>query len=167
MTRAASAKTYQDIKARGLLSSRRWEVYHLVYQYPNCTAAELAKGTQMAKNDLSTRLTELRRSGVVQEGPSRVCRITSQTVATWITVDQLPTTLKKWYCCTWAVLVSYGTWTEHHERVQSTHPSGAWTATRKKALAESDFNCATPLRVQEWDGTAWILIDSKSSVKLP
>lgn len=103
MTRQTSAVAYHEIQANGLLSKRRWEVYDILYRHGPLSCAQIIKihrkengNILSTTGSLSTRLSELRDSEVVQEvSENFVCPITNHTVILWDVTKSLPKKLEK------------------------------------------------------------------------
>ena len=93
MTRQTSIDCYNQIKANGLLSKSRFEIYEALCNLAPCTSAEAMKGILNKTNVLSqsrARFTELRDLGVIYEKGIRKCKITGQNVIEWDLTDELP-----------------------------------------------------------------------------
>ena len=91
MTRQTSIDCYNQIKAEGLLGRSSMEVYEGVYKYGPVTAGELAQElTGIPRNDISSRLTQLRKKGVVSEVQCRNCKVSGRNVIEWEVTDRLP-----------------------------------------------------------------------------
>lgn len=95
--RQTSIEAYNKIKENGLLSKARLSVYETLYKYGPLTGGEIFNahpdlyGTHhIVKGSVCARLTELRRSGVVQEVGKRVCGITGRRAITWDVTPKLP-----------------------------------------------------------------------------
>lgn len=102
MIRDTSREAYNKIKAEGLLSKRRWQVYDALTQYGPCTANELHArmgrtiSAANVQSNLHPRLGELRDRGVVAELPKTHCTITGNQVHGWkVLSDKLPIEPKK------------------------------------------------------------------------
>ena len=95
--RRTSIETYHKIKAEGLLSKKRQEVYDVLFESGPGTAMELRrffpKGT--VDSQIRARLNELRQMGCAYEVRERPCTITGQTVIEWDVTPNLPTKLDK------------------------------------------------------------------------
>ena len=91
--RQTSIDCYNKIKANGLLSNKRFEVYEALCNLAPCTSAE-ALSTMLSKNSAITssraRFTELRDLGVIYERRERNCSITGKMVIEWDLTDKLP-----------------------------------------------------------------------------
>ncbi len=92
MTRQTSIDVYQEIKASGLLSARRWEVYRWLYSNGSATANEIAEGLGgRDRGATACRCTDLRKRQVVAEKGTRICKVTGRNVIEWMVVrGQLP-----------------------------------------------------------------------------
>lgn len=96
MIRQTSIDCYNQIRAEGLLSKRRWEVYDIVFKRGPMTSNETfdyssLKGVDGYRHNANARMTELRDSGVVQEIGTTICSKTGRTVILWDVTDKLPT----------------------------------------------------------------------------
>ena len=96
-TRQTSIDCYNEIKANGLLSKKRFEVYQALYNLAPCTSAE-ALSTMLSKNSAITssraRFTELRELGVIYEKGTKKCSITGRNAIEWDLTDNLPKNIK-------------------------------------------------------------------------
>ena len=92
-TRQTSIDCYNQIKANGLLSKKRFEIYEALCNLAPCTSAE-ALSTLLSKNSAITssraRFTELRELGVIYEKGTKRCSITGKTAIEWDLTDKLP-----------------------------------------------------------------------------
>lgn len=99
MIRQTSINAYLEIKEKGLLSKRRWQVYEVLYQHGPLTGREVNKILATARgNNSSTfigRLSELRDLGIVYECGEKFDSETNQTVLLWDVTDKLPIKLEK------------------------------------------------------------------------
>lgn len=96
MIRETSREAYDRIKAEGLLSERRFEVYEITFLHGPGTAGELSQHThKQNRNNFATRLTELRHQGVVREVGERECKVTGYTAIVWEVTDDLPVPFKR------------------------------------------------------------------------
>lgn len=97
--RQTSIDCYNKIKASGLLSRRRFEVYECLLNNSPATAGELCDlmgGSSVIRHgSVNGRLTELRQSGAIQEVGTRICKITGMNVIEWDLTDRLPIKVKK------------------------------------------------------------------------
>jgi hypothetical protein len=92
-TRQTSIDCYNQIKAQGLLSKRRFEVYEAIFNSAPCTGAEAVMGRINSKNVYSqsrARFTELRDMGVIYEKGIKKCSITGRKVIEYDLTDRLP-----------------------------------------------------------------------------
>jgi hypothetical protein len=92
-TRQTSIDCYNEIKANGLLSKKRLEVYEAILKNAPCTSSEAMVNNLNSTNVLSqsrARFTELRELGVIYEKSERVCRVTKKRVIEWDLTDRLP-----------------------------------------------------------------------------
>lgn len=95
MIRETSKKSYREIKENGLLSRRRFQVYKTVYKYGPMTGGEIFERLKIgrANSNISARLNELRKMGVVKEVGNKICESTSMTVILWDATSNLPSKL--------------------------------------------------------------------------
>lgn len=94
--RKTSIETYHQIEAEGLLSKMRFEVYAALFDHGPASSGELAihiEGT--SRNNVATRMTELRNAGVVEEVGEKVCTVTGRNVITWDVTGNLPKKVDK------------------------------------------------------------------------
>ena len=96
--RDTSIRCYKEIKANGLLSKKRLEVYEAILKNAPCTSAEAFVSSDIdSKSAISqsrARFTELRELGVIYEKQVRKCRVTNKTVIEWDLTDRLPIKIK-------------------------------------------------------------------------
>ncbi len=102
MIRETSIEAYNKIKADGLLSERRWQVYDILFQFGPATGNELLiqfrkkYGTLYGNSPVVTsRLGELREMGVAQELRERQCSVTGHQAIEWDVTDRLPVKFEK------------------------------------------------------------------------
>lgn len=99
MTRETSIEAYNKMKNEGLLSSRRWQVYDVLFKYGPMTTNELFKklmgSSSTNQPSLHSRLNELRKMGCVKELGTKVCTVTQMTVILWDVTSNLPTKFEK------------------------------------------------------------------------
>lgn len=96
-TRQTSIDCYNQIKANGLLSKKRLEVYVAILKKAPCTSSEAMVDNLNSTNVLSqsrARFTELRELGVIYEKGERKCRVTGRNVIEWDLTDRLPKDIK-------------------------------------------------------------------------
>jgi len=96
-TRQTSIDCYNEIKANGLLSKKRLEVYRAILKTAPCTSGEAFSIMTTKENQISqsrARFTELRELGVVYEKGNRKCKITGRNVIEWDLTDKLPINFK-------------------------------------------------------------------------
>jgi hypothetical protein len=92
-TRQTSIDCYNQIKAQGLLSKQRFEVYEAICNSAPCTSSEAMRGRLNSTNVLSqsrARFTELRELGVIYEKGFKKCTLTGRNVIEWDLTDRLP-----------------------------------------------------------------------------
>jgi len=94
-TRQTSIDCYNEIKANGLLSTRRLEVYEAILKNSPCTTNEALKDVHSGSHGIGSRTTELRDAGVIYEKDVRPCRVTGRNVIEWDLTDRLPVNIKK------------------------------------------------------------------------
>ena len=94
MVRQTSIDCYNQIKASGLLSKRRFEVYEAIYKNAPCTTNEALKGIYLSdgnyRSNEGSRTTELRDLGVIYEKSIKKCTVTGRNVIEWDLTDKLP-----------------------------------------------------------------------------
>ena len=96
-TRQTSIDCYNEIRANGLLSKRRFEVYEALLSSAPCTSSEAIRNakTTFGVFGVSSRFTELRDLGVIYEVRTRECTVTGRNVIEWDLTDRLPLNVKK------------------------------------------------------------------------
>ena len=94
--RQTSIDCYNNIKANGLLSKRRFEVYEALIKISPCTATELQNSMDFNNGgrDCMKRISELRDLGGIYERRERNCSITGKMVIEWDLTDKLPSKVK-------------------------------------------------------------------------
>ena len=94
--RQTSIECYNKIKAEGLLSKRRLEVYEALLSSAPCTSSEAIRNakTTFGVFGVSSRFTELRDLGVIYEKGEKKCSITGRNVIEWDLTDRLPVNIK-------------------------------------------------------------------------
>lgn len=102
MVRETSLEAYNKIKSEGLLSERRWQVYHVLFHYGPLTGNEVweymkKEFSSMAGSQANVhpRLGELRDMGVVVELSTKICSITGQKNILWEVTTNLPVKFEK------------------------------------------------------------------------
>jgi hypothetical protein len=96
-TRQTSIDCYNEIKANGLLSKKRLQVYVAILKNAPCTSGEAFATMITKENQISqsrARFTELRELGVIYEKGNRKCRVTGKNVIEWDLTDKLPINFK-------------------------------------------------------------------------
>jgi hypothetical protein len=90
--RQTSIDCYNQIKANGLLSKRRFEAYEALIKVSPCTATELQNSMDYNNGgrDCMKRISELRDLGVIYEKSIRRCKVTGKNVIEWDLTDKLP-----------------------------------------------------------------------------
>lgn len=94
-TRQTSIDCYNQIKAHGLLSKRKLEVYKAILKNAPCTTNEALKDVYSGSHGVGSRTSELRDAGVIYEKNIRPCRVTGKNVIEWDLTDRLPINIKK------------------------------------------------------------------------
>jgi hypothetical protein len=95
MTRQTSKEAYEKIKANGLLSKKRFEVYSWLFLYGPATSGEVAHGVGGVRNNVASRMNELHQRGVVRESGTRKCKVSGQNTILWEVTESLPTEPEK------------------------------------------------------------------------
>lgn len=92
MTRKTSIEAYNTIKQNGLLSQRRFEVYDFVFHNGPVTAKQVWKtiNPNVATGGITTRLSELRDLGLIDEVGLRIDETTGMNVTLWDVTGKLP-----------------------------------------------------------------------------
>lgn len=96
--RQTSIDCYNQIKAEGLLSKRRLEVYEAILKSAPCSSGEAFSKMLTSSNVISqsrARFTELRELGVIYEVGVKKCSITNRNVIEWDLTDNIPLELEK------------------------------------------------------------------------
>jgi len=96
--RQTSIDCYNQIKAEGLLSKRRLEVYEAILKSAPCSSGEAFSKMLTSSNVISqsrARFTELRELGVIYEVGVKKCSITNRNVIEWDLTDNIPFELEK------------------------------------------------------------------------
>lgn len=96
--RQTSIDAFNAIKDSGLLSTRRWQVYEYLFKNGPCTAKQVTGNLRSGLQDsggYNTRLSELRRMGVVQEVGKVECPESGHNVILWDVTDKMPKKLHK------------------------------------------------------------------------
>jgi len=100
--RQTSIDAYNEIKAKGLLSKRRMEVYSTLYHHGPLTANEVFKilskngdAATCAASNSAARFSELREMGVICEVQVRKCSVTGMNVIEWDVTPSLPRKVQK------------------------------------------------------------------------
>jgi hypothetical protein len=88
--RQTSIDCYNQIKAEGLLSKRRLEVYEAIFKNAPCTSNEALKDIYSGSHGVGSRTTELRDLGVIYEKGIKKCSVTGRNVIEWDLTDNLP-----------------------------------------------------------------------------
>ena len=90
--RKTSAETYRAIKAEGLLSKRRMQVYEFIYKNGPCTLKQICKAlvTNHNQSSFPGRVTELTQMGAVVDVGETTCEDTGRKVTLWQTTNKIP-----------------------------------------------------------------------------
>lgn len=91
--RETSQLAYQQIKAEGLLTRARLEVYEAVCHHEPCTSGEAFASVSHDRHPLSqsrARFTELRDRGVIREVAVRPCQVSGRRCIVWAVTGDLP-----------------------------------------------------------------------------
>jgi len=89
-TRQTSIDCYNQIRAKGLLSKQRFEVYSALLKMGKPSTTREVYATMNVLKQEATRFTELRNIGVIYEVRNRKCSITGRTAIEWDLTDGLP-----------------------------------------------------------------------------
>jgi hypothetical protein len=94
--RQTSIDCYNQIKKEGLLPKMRFKTYEVMLKIAPCTASEVQRemGFYDGGRDCMKRIPELRKSGVVYEKGTRICKVTGRNVIEWDLTDKLPIKIK-------------------------------------------------------------------------
>ncbi len=102
MVRETSVEAYRKIKENGLLSTKRMEVYDILYEYGPLTGMELLMKRRVVlgkksavDSQVRARLNELRACGVAEEVKTVECSVTGQRVILWDVTPFLPVKMDK------------------------------------------------------------------------
>lgn len=94
MIRETSIEAYNQIKANGLLSKRRFQIYDCLYFNGPMTAMEVFKKLGLRTNQ-SGRFTEMEKLEVIQDAGTKLDDETGMTVTLWDVTSGLPQKIKK------------------------------------------------------------------------
>ena len=86
MTRDTSIDAYREIEENGLLGKRAWEVYQFLSKNGPCTAKHIIVGLMgptQNSGGYTTRLSELKKKGVVRETGKVTCEYSGFRVFQW------------------------------------------------------------------------------------
>jgi hypothetical protein len=98
MTRQTSVDAYNSIRNSGALSKLRWKVYDFVFKNGPCTAKQVHLNLrEEGQNDgcYTTRMSELRDSGLLFEVGTAKCEHTGREVTLWDVTANLPIKVSK------------------------------------------------------------------------
>lgn len=96
--RQTSIQVYNQIKDEGLLSKTRFKVYEYIFKNGPCTISDVSvhfNKSGNASGTYSSRFSELRDCGSIQEVGTTVCKITGRNKILWDVTSKLPTKLEK------------------------------------------------------------------------
>lgn len=79
-----SVEAAERIESSGVAGAQRARCLAVVQATPGLTAAEIAQAAGLERHVPSRRLPELRRLGLVVNGPPRTCRVTGNSSLTWM-----------------------------------------------------------------------------------
>lgn len=90
MVRQTSIDVYHRIKAEGLLSKMRWEVYDVLFREGPLTGKELDR--KLGTDSAHKRLSELKQLGVIADSGEKVrpCTVSGELVVEWDVTAALP-----------------------------------------------------------------------------
>lgn len=103
MSRETSIAAWREIKANGLLSLRRWQVYNALFQWGPLTAQGVYEvlveqeklSTRRNQFNVTSRLSELVKIGVARELDTVTCPRSGMQVMRWEVTDKLPRKMPK------------------------------------------------------------------------
>ena len=80
-----STIAHANHESSGTATGNREAVLWYVEQFPGLTAVELwtETTTRLSRHEISRRLPELRKAGLIHNGPARKCRINGSQMLTW------------------------------------------------------------------------------------
>lgn len=87
-----SAEAAAWITSSGFRDSQAGRVLEAVICWPRCTSAELARRAGLDRYVVARRLSELRRLGLIKQGPVSTCSVTGRHSLTWdpgVDVEQM------------------------------------------------------------------------------
>lgn len=98
-TRQTSIDCYNAIKANGLLSKRRMEVYEILFKYGPMTANEIVRISKISypntnPSSFHARLSELKKYGVIVEIGEKKDIVSNNNCLIWDLTDRLPKKIK-------------------------------------------------------------------------
>lgn len=97
--RETSAVVYRQIKAEGLLSKRRMEVYNTIFEHGPLTCGEtvsrLQKISGVLQHSITPRFAELNTMDVIAVVGERTCAVTGRECLLWDVTNRLPKPLPK------------------------------------------------------------------------
>lgn len=97
--RDTSIEVFHRIRAEGLLSERRLEVYSALFEYGPCSANELFRkmrgSVRVSQANIQPRLNELVAMGCAVELQTRPCRVTGNRVIEYDVTSKMPKKLEK------------------------------------------------------------------------
>lgn len=98
--RSTSIATYNEIKASGLLSKRRFEVYDTLFHHGPMTANDLVRHFKAQNPDANqtgwnARFSELERMGAIKEVGTKKDLVSGNDCTLWDVTSELPVKLEK------------------------------------------------------------------------
>lgn len=97
--RETSVAVYRQIKAEGLLSRRRMEVYTCIFEHGPLTCGETVDKLQrisgVLQHSITPRFAELNDMGVITIVGERMCSVTGRECLLWDVTNRLPKPLPK------------------------------------------------------------------------
>lgn len=88
MTRNTSIEAYHQIQDSGVLSKMRWTVYDDMFHNGPSTSNESQQRTGLTRRDNSSRCSELRDRGFLEEVEVRVCTVSGHKCIVWDVTDR-------------------------------------------------------------------------------
>lgn len=92
--RSTSRQSYQAVKATGLVTGLRWQVYRVLHHNGPLTANEVAQFDTLNTHQIDSvrpRFAELESLGVIESVGSRECSVTNMNSLVWNVTDYVPT----------------------------------------------------------------------------
>ena len=82
-----SLRAYYDIKASGKLGKRQYQVLENLRYLRTATNTEVSVEARLPINQVTPRMLELRKAGLVVQAGQRACHVTGRTAKTWRIAD--------------------------------------------------------------------------------